>query len=113
MKIYIAGKITGEPIELCKQKFADAAEALFDAGANPTSPFDLGLPEKWTFDQCKETCFNAIDNCTAIYMLSDWRNSPGARVELHYAMQQKLDVFMETEKDIIRIADLVKVGLVG
>lgn len=113
MKIYIAGKITGEPLEACKAKFAAAEQQLIGAGATPINPFNLGCPDHWTFDQCKSTCFEAIENCTAIYMLNDWESSPGSRVELHEAMRLRHDVFQEVNKDIKQINALVKVGLVG
>lgn len=113
MKIYIAGKITGEPINECKTKFAAAEQELVEAGANPVNPFSLGCPDNWTFEQCKTTCFDAIHECEGIYMLPDWKKSPGARVELHQAMKLKLHVFMAQNRDIKHITDLVKVGLVG
>lgn len=107
MKIYIAGKITGEPMAECRLKFKKAAEYLSILGAEVINPFDLGLPEHYTFEQCKSTCFNALASADAIFMLNDWKKSPGARVELHEAMRLKLDVYFETAGDYNMIGNLI------
>lgn len=113
MKIYIAGKITGLPLEECKQKFAAAEARLREIGANPVNPFKLGIPETASSLEALPHCAKAIRHCKAMFMLSDWELSFGARAEHRMAQQWKLDIFYEDRNDIDYIADLVKVSIVG
>jgi len=113
MKIYIAGKITGEPLEQCKAKFAEAENRLRNAGANPVNPFKLGIPDHFTREQALPYCFKALRYCSAIFILNDSINSLGSKHEIEEAKLLQLDVFYEVTNDYDRISDLVKIGLVG
>lgn len=107
MKIYIAGKITGEPLEQCKQKFANAEELLKQTGANPVNPFKLGIPSHFTFEESKPHNFKALEHCQAIFMLTDWKDSPGAREELQEASTTKKILLFEEAGDQFIVANLI------
>ena len=82
MKIYIAGKITGEPNY--KEKFDIAATSLEAQGHIVLNPAEL--PEGMLPADYMRICFAMIDTADAIYLLEDWSSSFGASIERGYAM---------------------------
>ncbi len=111
LKIYIAGKITGEPIAECKQKFLNAENLLRELSAAPVNPFKLGLNDTWTFEQCKPFNFKAIAQCNALFMLADYTASPGALAELDEAKRLRLTVYYEQQGDYDRILEDVNIEI--
>lgn len=80
MKIYIAGKITGDPEY--RKKFACAArqvEALGHIALNPAE-----LPEGMTPEEYMRICFAMLDVADELWYLADAAKSAGARVEMQY-----------------------------
>lgn len=106
-KIYIAGMITGLPLEPCKYKFEQAEQHLRLLGANPINPLKLGIPEHFTFAESKPHNFKALRQCHAIFMLKCWNDSRGAREELKEAMRLNLVVFFESAGDYNIVGNLV------
>lgn len=82
MKIYIAGKITGELNY--KEKFDIAATSLEAQGHIVSNPAEL--PEGMLPADYMRICFAMIDTADAIYLLKGWYNSSGASIERNYAM---------------------------
>lgn len=82
MKIYIAGKITGDPNY--KQKFAIAADEILGAWANAVILNPAELPEGMTPTEYMRICFAMIDAADIVYMLPDAKDSAGARLEKAY-----------------------------
>lgn len=82
MKIYIAGKITGEPNY--KEKFNIAATSLEAQGHIVLNPAEL--PEGMLPADYMRICFAMIDTADAIYLLKGWYSSSGASIERNYAM---------------------------
>lgn len=82
MKIYIAGKITGEPNY--KEKFDIAATSLEAQGHIVLNPAEL--PEGMLPADYMRICFAMIDTADAIYLLNDWCSSSGASIERNYAI---------------------------
>lgn len=87
MKIYIAGKITGNPNY--KEQFAVAEERLKAEGHQVINPTwkPLGLPYKQYIDMG----LMELSQCDAIYLLSNWKDSKGARMEYIYALTVGLE----------------------
>lgn len=81
MKIYIAGKITGNPDY--KNQFAEAEATLKAQGHTVMNP--SVLPEGFEHYEYMKICFRMIDVCEAIYFLDNWRDSQGAKMEYEYA----------------------------
>lgn len=77
MKIYIAGKITGDPYY--KAKFARAAADIADAGHTPISP--AMQPEGMSNADYMRISFAQLDSADAIIFLPDWKDSKGAQLE--------------------------------
>ena len=92
IKVYIAGKITGDPNY--REKFAEAAEKIKDAGNIPLNPAEL--PAGMTAADYMRICFAMIDICDWVCFLPDWEASPGARLEMEYCRYiDKLTFFAE------------------
>lgn len=77
MKIYISGKITGDPYY--KAKFARAAADIADAGHTPISP--AMQPEGMSNADYMRISFAQLDSADAVAFLPDWEDSRGARIE--------------------------------
>ena len=93
MKIYIAGKITGEPNY--KEKFDIAATSLEAQGHIVLNPAEL--PEGMLPADYMRICFAMIDTADAIYLLKDWCSSFGAFIERDYAMYTGKSILTEVE----------------
>lgn len=81
VKVYIAGRITGDP--RYREKFAEAEAALREVGHIPLNP--AVLPEGMEAEDYMRICTAMLDSADAIGLLGDWTDSPGAQLEMHYA----------------------------
>ena len=80
MKIYIAGKITGDPGY--RDKFAAAERQLGWQGHAVLNPAEL--PEGMSREDYMRICFAMIDVADAVVFLPDAAESAGARLEMAY-----------------------------
>ena len=118
-RIYISGKMGEKSLsEATKEKFAQAEARLKSEGWDPINPatseyqdYIQGVLaeacEDWQqgdmegdFNEYGEMLMldlHIIILCDAIYMLADWRQSPGARVEHEYAKALGKDIRYEVE----------------
>lgn len=80
-KIYIAGKVTGDPCY--KMKFNAGVERLVELGweqeqiVNPAQLIDGDTP--WLKAMWK--CLRLMRKCGWVALLPDWKESTGARIE--------------------------------
>lgn len=95
MKVYISGKITGDADY--KQKFKTARNILESAGFEVFNPAEeQEEPGKsWTWYMRKDIA--GLVECDAIYLLKDWEDSRGARLEYHIAQQLEMKIFREVK----------------
>ena len=94
MKIYIAGKITGNP-DYMKQ-FEDAERRLLEQGhavINPVKSEGFSYREYINMGLCQ------LMHCDIIYLLRGWRSSPGAILERKYAQTVGMMIFAEDEDE--------------
>lgn len=80
MKVYIAGKITGDPGY--REKLRKAAEELGKWGYTVLSPAEL--PEGMAPAAYMRICFAMIDVADAVVFLPDAKESAGAKLERAY-----------------------------
>lgn len=80
MKIYISGKITGDPGY--HYHFRKAEAELYKRGDIPINP--AALPEGMTPADYMRICFAMIDVADAVVFLPDAAESAGARLEREY-----------------------------
>lgn len=95
-KIYLAGKVTGDPSY--KKKFEAGVKHLEDLGwkrediVNPAQKVPDGTP--WLKAMWK--CLGLMRRCGWVAMLPDWKESRGARVEHWIArMTMKYIVYVD------------------
>lgn len=108
-RIYISGKIGEEVIsEATRQKFAKAEELLEDVfGAenivviNPAADhiqdalkmhYSMKGVNPW-YEETLLYMLHWLESCTAIYMLPDFLDSPGAKAEHAFAIATKKKIF--------------------
>lgn len=80
MKIYIAGKITGDP--KYREKFKEAAADIARGAHIPLNPADL--PKGMRPKDYMRICFAMIDVADLVVFLPDAKDSAGARLEKAY-----------------------------
>lgn len=101
MKIYIAGKITGLSYSDAVAKFAAAAAILKRLGHEPVNPMEVngldGDGNEYTWAEYMKRDIPVLLGCDAIYLLPDWLDSKGARLEKHIADELGMLVIYESK----------------
>lgn len=98
MKIYISGKISGLPIKSVIKKFKFHSEILRLKGYDIVNPIEISpLNESNDWYDYMVNDIAGLFKCDAIYMLSDWGQSKGARIEYAIAKELGLKIFFEGE----------------
>lgn len=92
--IYIAGPMTGLP-DLNYPAFNQKAAELRAQGFDVRNPAELKLPPGTGWGECIQASQPLLWQCAAIYMLSGWQTSRGARIEHLYALGAGLDITYE------------------
>lgn len=83
MKIYLAGKISGDPDY--KKKFAENARRLEErAGVTVISP--AVMPEGLSKADYMRVCLAMLDSADEAAFLPDWEDSPGAKLEMQWCL---------------------------
>ena len=82
MKIYLAGKVTGEVNY--KSKFSNAAMCLRLRGYTVFCPIDYGL-ETITWQEAMRFLIPKMLECDGLALLPNWWKSKGARLERRIA----------------------------
>jgi len=90
-RIYISGKITGLENE-ASALFAQAEKEVLAMGFTPVNPMGLDHKHDLTWQSFMRQDVKALCDCDGIYMLSNWRESNGAKIELAVANHLELDV---------------------
>ena len=90
-KIYISGKITGNPNY--KADFEAAELALKIAGFQPVNPAEEHLPDGATWADYMRQDIKLLCDCDAIYMLNGWRESEGAKIEHKLARDLGIEIY--------------------
>ena len=112
MRVYISGRITGLDMEDVKNNFRRGAEEVVGMGFEPVSPLENGLPQAASWREHMLKDISILMGCEAIYMLSNWRNSVGARIEKHIADEMRLKCFYQPAATIgVGYIDLIKQAL--
>ena len=83
MKIYIAGKITGDPNY--REKFEKVASSLRGHGFSVMNPACLSEDKEFCWDDYMAITAAMQERCEATVLLPDWQDSKGARIELQTA----------------------------
>ncbi|MBO5626750.1 MAG: DUF4406 domain-containing protein [Prevotella sp.] len=108
-RIYISGKIGEEVIsEATRQKFAEAEKMLEERGFEPINITSDGIQRsmevsfRWrelkpNYEDILLYGLNWLRTCTAIYMLPDFIDSPGAKAEHAFAIATGKHIYYDDE----------------
>ena len=88
-KIYISGKITGDPEYY--SKFLVEEIRLRELGYGPVNPAEL-VPDGTPWDTAMRKVLKAMLDCDGVSLLPDWGDSKGARIEWRLAAELGMDV---------------------
>ena len=86
MKVFISGKVSNLPYKQVKEKFIKAEFILHHKGYETVNPVRF-IPPDAPQPVAMRNCLLQLLDCDAIYMLSDWEQSPGATLEHEVAKQ--------------------------
>lgn len=95
-KIYISGKITGIENE-APLLFEKAEKELQAKGFVTVNPLTLNHEHDKTWHSYMKEDVKALCDCDSIYMMSNWKDSKGAVIELEIATYLGLKVFHEEQ----------------
>ena len=95
-KIYIAGKVTGEPIAECTMKFGQAQVNIEKLGYEAVNPLAVVGDWKCPWDLAMRKCIKALMDCDMIFMLEDYKSSKGAMVEYELATMLGMEIIYES-----------------
>ena len=96
MRIYISGAITGD--KLYRAKFEKAKQDLKKKGHIPVNPAEFELPDGASWEDYMKQDLSLLLKCDGIYMLKDWKQSRGAKLEHDLAQTLKMQVQYEPLK---------------
>lgn len=99
-RVYIAGKITGLSEEEVIQRFSAAKQRLIEQGYIPVSPLDLPHEHDRKWKSYMKEDLAAMKTCDEVYLLSNWRESRGARIEQWLATRNGKSLIYEHQTDL-------------
>ena len=99
MTIYISGKITGT--DDYKERFAAVEKKLKVDGHRVINPVKVcrHIQPGSSWVTYMRTCIRALTRADAIYLLRDWRRSPGAKLEYEIAIALDMIIFSQAKGD--------------
>lgn len=107
-KIYIAGKVTGEPIAQCAIKFGEAQKFFQSQGFEVVNPLELVSDWETPWQKAMKMCISELVKCDAIVLLSDWKNSKGAVIERQLAEDLEMHIVNHTKFGLKILKALLK-----
>lgn len=92
ISVYISGPITGTVDYM--ERFKEAEEKLRKAGYDPVNPAEINshLPEDTSWETYMGQSLKLLCNCDAIYLMRNWIQSRGAKIEQMVAQAMDKEV---------------------
>lgn len=91
-KMYISGPITGINYDKAVAAFADAEDRIRQWQYEPVNPINNGVPHESPWHEHMLADLQLLSGCGAIFMLSDWERSTGARIEHDFAIKMGIPI---------------------
>lgn len=86
-KIYISGAITGLYLPDALKNFENAVKEVEQMGHEAVNPMELvKKQEGWDWNDYMKADIKILIECDGIYMLDNWEDSKGAKVERELAI---------------------------
>lgn len=92
-KIYIAGKITGLPINQVLRKFASAQSEIEDLGFRAINPVAVVNDSSCDWNIAMKLCIRELIDCDGLVLLPCWIDSKGAKIERQLADDLNIPIF--------------------
>jgi hypothetical protein len=100
MRVYLAGKITGDPEY--RNKFAAEEVVLQAEGHHVMNP--AILPDGFDYHHYLRICKAMLRGCDAVMFLPDWHQSQGARIEQTWAVKMGKKILYRLNGGIHHVA---------
>lgn len=98
MKIYIAGKITGLEILAARAMFDKAQKLIELSGHDAINPMEKVSEQlNLTWAEYMKEDIPLLLSCEGIFLLENWGESKGARLEQHIAEELGMKVMYEND----------------
>ena len=99
MRIFISGKITG--LDSYMEHFDKAEKLLKEMGGDVINPAALmkDFPDGMPHEFYMNIAIPLLKECDCIYMLSNWKDSQGAREEFDFAKQNGINIMYENDEE--------------
>lgn len=97
-RIYLSGAITNNPNY--KKEFASSAKYFRKKGLRVINPASYPTHKNWTWEDYMRRCIKLLSECTAIFMITEWKNSKGACLEHYIAEQLGLEIVDFTDGNV-------------
>jgi len=92
--IYISGKISGIE-EQAALLFADAMLEVEKLGCIGVNPMELNHKHDQSWSSYMRVDLKALMDCDGIYLLSNWEESPGAKIEHDLAVKLGMEIIYQ------------------
>ncbi|CVK17100.1 protein of unknown function (DUF4406) [Apibacter mensalis] len=89
-KVYIAGKVTGLNYREAFTEFKKIEKDLIGQGYEVINPLEI-VPSNNSWEDAMKICIRELTSCYAIYLLPNWHQSRGAKLEAHIASELGLE----------------------
>ncbi|MCO5253608.1 MAG: DUF4406 domain-containing protein [Bacteroidetes bacterium] len=93
--IYIAGKVSGEPEELCRLKFESVEKLLCKRGFHVINPLRVVGDFNTPWKTAMRLCIHHMMSADALLMLDDYSLSRGANIERDLAVRINIPVYYD------------------
>lgn len=91
-KVYVAGKISGLPLDVAKENFRKGCLEIEKQGLIPVNPFDSGLPDSAPYESHIAVDLRMMYLCDGVAVLPNWYQSKGAINEVKEALERGMMV---------------------
>ena len=106
MRIYISGQITGLDIKVAEEYFEQIENKLRDAGHVPINPMKVvEYHPDHKYEHYMAEDLKALCHCDAIFMLENWQNSRGAKIEHGVALGMEKMIFYSKNHNLFSKAE--------
>lgn len=99
-KIYIAFKVSGEPIHEVTMKFGKAQKEIEELGHEAINPLEVVNDWKMPWRLAMNLCIKMLVDCDAVLLLPDYRQSKGALLEFDIARRLGIKRYYSTKGKI-------------
>ena len=91
--IYIAGKVTGLPVDEARNSFDKVTKYFNLKGYTVINPMELIDDPKTAWNTAMKICIAELVKVDAVYLMDNWKDSEGATFEREISIRLEIPVF--------------------